>query len=101
MALVPFPVVTVTSTIPTTPAGESALIDVALLTANRAAAVPPKLAAPAPVKLVPVIVTVVPPAGDPPFGLTAVTVGVAGAMVPLVVCVAVCAGLPLSVALIV
>ena len=45
---------TVTSTVPV-PAGESAMIEVALLTVNDAAAVLPNLTAVAPVKLVPVM----------------------------------------------
>jgi hypothetical protein len=66
--------VTVTSTAPD-PAGEVAVIDVALVTVNVLAAVPPKLTAVAPVKLVPAIVTEVPPAAGPEDGLTRVTVG--------------------------
>ena len=57
MALVPPGVVTVTSTAPALPAGEVAVICVALLTVNEVAAVPPNFTAVAPVKLVPVIVT--------------------------------------------
>jgi hypothetical protein len=67
-------VVTVMSTVPV-PAGEVAVIWVALLTVKDAAAVPPKLTAVAPVKLVPVIFTDVPPAAGPEDGLTFVTVG--------------------------
>ena len=52
--------VTVTSTVPI-PAGEVAVIWVALLTVKEAAALPPKLTAVAPEKLVPVMVTLVPP----------------------------------------
>jgi hypothetical protein len=75
VALLPPPgMVTVTSTAPD-PAGEVAVIDVALLTVNVVAAVPPKLTAVAPVKLVPVIVTEVPPAAGPEDGVTWVTVG--------------------------
>jgi hypothetical protein len=66
--------VTVTSTAPD-PAGEVAVIDVALLNANVLAAMPPKLTAVAPVKLVPVIVTEVPPAAGPEDGVIPVTVG--------------------------
>ena len=77
VALVPPAVVTVTSTVPAPSAGEVAVIDVALLTVKPAAAVPPKLTAVAPVKPVPVIVTDVPPAVVPLFGLTLVTVGAA------------------------
>jgi hypothetical protein len=62
MALVPPAVVTVTSTVPI-PAGEVAVIWVALLTAKEAAALLPNLTAVAPEKLVPVMVTLVPPGG--------------------------------------
>ena len=51
---------------------------VALLTVNVVAAVVPNFTAVAPVKLVPVMVTVVPPAVGPELGLTAVTVGSGG-----------------------
>ena len=67
------PFVTVTSTTPE-PAGLVAVIWVALSTLNVAAAVP-NLTALAPVKLVPVIVTEVPPAVGPLLGATDVTVG--------------------------
>ncbi len=67
-------VVTLTSTVPV-PAGEVAVICVALLTVNEPAALPPKLTALAPEKFVPVMVTPVPPAAGPVFGLTPVTVG--------------------------
>ena len=60
------------STVPALWAGEVAVIDVALLTVNVAAAVAPKLTAVAPVKPVPVIVTDVPPAVGPFVGLTLV-----------------------------
>ena len=70
-------VVTVMSTVPALPAGDVAVIDVALLTITPVAAVPPKLTAVAPVKLVPVMVTLVPPAIGPLLGETAVTVGAA------------------------
>ena len=75
MALVPPGVVTVTSTAPALPAGDVAVIDVALLTVNEVAAVAPNFTAVAPVKLVPVMVTLVPPAVGPLVGLTPVTVG--------------------------
>ena len=51
------------------------MIEVALTTAKLAAAVPPNDTAVAPVKLLPVMVTLVPPAIGPAFGLTALTVG--------------------------
>ena len=57
------------------PAGEVAVIWVALLTVKELAAVPPNRTTVAPEKLVPVMVTLVPPAGGPVFGLTLVTVG--------------------------
>ena len=57
------------------PAGAVAVIWVALLTVKEPAALLPNLTAVAPVKLVPVMVTLVPPDGGPVFGLTLVTVG--------------------------
>jgi hypothetical protein len=54
------PLGVVTDTLPVEPFAGTADIEVALITANEAAAVPPKLTAVAPVKLVPVMVTVVP-----------------------------------------
>ena len=57
------------------PAGDVAVIEVALLTVNDVALVPPNRTAVAPVKLVPVIVTLVPPAGAPLVGESDVTVG--------------------------
>ena len=76
-ALVPFGVVTVTSTAPAACAGDVAVIEVAFTTAKLAAAVPPNDTAVAPVKLVPLMVMLVPPAAGPEFGLTPVTVGAA------------------------
>jgi hypothetical protein len=76
VALVPPGVVTVTSTVPA-PAGEVAVICVALLTVNVVAAVAPNFTAVVPVKFVPVMVTTVPPAAGPLAGLTSVTVGAA------------------------
>ena len=69
--------VTVTSTVPV-PAGEVAVIEVALLTANEAALALPNLTTVAPVKLAPVIVTLVPPAGGPLLGEIVVTAGGGG-----------------------
>jgi hypothetical protein len=60
-ALVPPTVVTVTSTVPV-PAGETAVIELAELTVKLVALVAPNLTAFAPVKPVPLTVTVVPPA---------------------------------------
>jgi hypothetical protein len=74
MALVPPAVVTATSTVPT-PVGEVAVIWVALSTVKEPAALLPNLTAVAPEKLVPVMVTLVPPDVGPVFGLTLVTVG--------------------------
>ena len=72
MAEVPPAVTTVTSTTPV-PAGLVAVIWVSETTVNAAAWVPPKFTAVAPVKLAPVIVTCVPPAGVPTAGLIPVT----------------------------
>jgi hypothetical protein len=52
-----------------------AVIWVALLTVNEVAAVLPNLTMVAPVKLLPVIVTLVPPVVGPVFGPIDVTVG--------------------------
>jgi hypothetical protein len=52
-----------------------AVIEVALLTVNELAAVAPNLTAVAPVKLVPVTVTLVPPPAGPTLGDTEVTAG--------------------------
>ncbi len=75
VALVPDGVVTVTSTGPAAPAGLVAEIEVSLLTVELVAAVPPKLTAVAAAKLVPVMVTEVPPAVGPLLGATELTVG--------------------------
>jgi hypothetical protein len=56
-------------------AGERALIVVLFTTRNEVAAVVPNLTTVAPVKSLPVIVTLVPPAVGPLFGLTDVTTG--------------------------
>jgi hypothetical protein len=56
-----------------------AVIWVALLTVNEVAAVLPNLTMVAPVKLLPVIVTLVPPMVGPAFGPIDVTVGAASA----------------------
>ena len=76
MALVPPGVVTVTSTAPAVPAGDVAVIEVALTTVKEAL-VPPNFTALALLKLVPVMVTLVPPAVGPLAGVIAVTVGTA------------------------
>jgi len=71
---VPLGLVTVTSTVPV-PAGEVAVIEVAELTVKLVALIAPNFTAVAPVKLVPVRVTVVPPAVGPDVGEIALTVG--------------------------
>lgn len=63
-----------TSTVPV-PAGEVAVIWFGLLTVKELAGVPPKVTPVAPVKFVPLMVTLVPPTDRPVFGLTLVTVG--------------------------
>src|SRR3954470_17647325 len=63
------------STAPAACAGDDAVICVGLSTVKLAAAVPPKFTAVAPVRSVPVIATLVPPAVEPEVGLTPVTVG--------------------------
>lgn len=73
--LLPLGVVTVMSTTPAASAGEVAVIEVALLTVNELALAEPNCTAVAPVKLEPVIATLVPPAGGPIAGATALTVG--------------------------
>jgi hypothetical protein len=74
------PTVTVTSTTPADPAGETAVSEVVLQLVGVAAAVGPNVTvfdAHVALKLVPVITTLVPPAIGPTVGETAVTVGVA------------------------
>ena len=77
VVLVPPAVVTVTSTVPALPAGAVAVIWVVLLTVTLLAAFEPKLTEAPPVKLVPVIVTVVPAVVGPAVGLMLATVGCA------------------------
>ncbi len=74
MAEVPPGPITVTSTVPV-PAGLTAVIELSLLNVKLVAGVVPKSTAVASVKLVPVIVTNVPPAPGPNAGLTPVTAG--------------------------
>ena len=81
VALVPPGVVTVISTMPPEPEGDVAVIEVALTTVTLVALLAPNFTPVAPVKFVPVMVTAVPPALDPPFGDTAVTAGTGGLMV--------------------
>lgn len=76
VALVPPTVVTRTSTVPV-PAGDVAVIWVALSTVKPVAGVAPNTTALTPERLVPVIVTDVPPAAGPLVGAIDVTVGAA------------------------
>ena len=69
--------VTVTLTVPD-PAGEIAVIWVSLLTEKLVAVFGPNATAVAFVKLLPLIVTVVPPAAEPEVGLMLVTAGGCG-----------------------
>ena len=75
--------VTVTVTAPALPAGVVAVIDVLLTTTTLVAAVPPNVTVAPLAKFVPVIVTAVPPATGPLFGLTFVTVGKTAYVNPL------------------
>jgi hypothetical protein len=77
VALVPVPMVLVTDTVtlPAVPAGLTALMVVELVTVYDVAAVAPNFTAVAPVRPVPVMVTVVPPAAGPLVGLIDETVG--------------------------
>jgi hypothetical protein len=67
--------VTVTVTAPAVPTGVVAVIVVAFTTTTLVAAALPNVTVAPVTKLVPVIVTAVPPAVDPLLGLTLVTVG--------------------------
>jgi hypothetical protein len=67
--------VTVTVTAPAVPDGVVAVIDVLLTTTTLVAAVLPKVTVAPEAKFVPVMVTAVPPATGPVFGLTLLTVG--------------------------
>jgi len=69
----------VTVTAPEACAGVTAVIEVPLVTFTLDAAAPPKLTVAPETKLVPLIVTELPPAAGPVFGETPVTVG-AGAV---------------------
>ena len=77
MLLVPPPVATMTSTVPSAPAGAVAEIELSLLTVN-CAALAPKSTVVAKVNPVPVIATVLPPVFGPDAGLTPVTGALAG-----------------------
>ncbi len=75
-ALIPPEVVTKTLAVPAVPpAAVIAVIVVAFTTVTLVAAMPPMVTAVAPVKLVPVMVKLVPPAVVPVFGEIEVTVG--------------------------
>jgi hypothetical protein len=63
--------------VPAVPAGDVAVIWVELFTVNETAAVVSNFTSVASVKLVPVIITDVPPAVEPEVGLMLVTVGAA------------------------
>jgi hypothetical protein len=67
--------VTVTVTAPALPAGVVAVIVVLFTTTTLVAAAPPKATVAPEAKFVPVIVTAIPPAVDPLFGDTLLTVG--------------------------
>ena len=75
IALVPPGVATVTFTVPADSAGDAVVIEVGEFTLKLVALADPNLTVVAPVKLVPVIVTEVPPATGPFFGDSLVTVG--------------------------
>ena len=79
VADVPPAVVTVTWTVPAVPDGLMADTDVSEWTVTPVAGLEPKSTAVVPVRLVPLMVTLVPPAVDPAPGLTPVTVGAGGA----------------------
>ena len=78
IADVPPGVVTVTSTIPAAPAGEVAVISPSLTTVTSVAAFVPKSTAVAPVRLLPSMVTDVPPLTGPEVGATELIVGTGG-----------------------
>jgi len=80
--LTPAPVLMVTPTAPAVEAaGLTAVIDVGLFTVKLVAAVLPNVTAVAPVKPLPAMATVVPPASGPPAGVSPVMTGRAGAAV--------------------
>ena len=78
------PTVTVTVTAPALPAGVVAVIVVAFTTTTFVAAALPNVTVAPDAKFVPVIVTAVPPAVDPVFGLTLLTVGATTYVYPFV-----------------
>jgi len=67
--------VTITFTAPAAWAGAVAVIDVLPVTLTPVAAVPPRLTVVPEAKFVPVMVTAVPPAAGPEFGVIELTVG--------------------------
>jgi len=75
MALVPIGVVTLTSTVPSGSAGDTAVIEVEEFTVELTAAADPKFTAVAPLKLAPAILTVVPSTVEPWLGDTFLTSG--------------------------
>ena len=74
LPLCPF-TVTVTVTAPALPAGVVAVMVVLFTTTTVVAAVPPNVTVAPAAKFVPVSVTAVPPAVDPLFGVTLLSVG--------------------------
>ena len=70
--------VTITSTVPADSAGEVAVMEVVLTTVTPVAATVPNFTVLPALKLVPVMVTVVPPVVGPVLGVTLVTVGAGG-----------------------
>ena len=76
LPLCPLPV-TATVTAPALPAGVVAVIVVLFATTTLVAAAPPNVTVAPAAKFVPVSVTAVPPAVDPLFGVTLLTVGIA------------------------
>ena len=80
VALVPPATLTVTSTVPADSAGEVAVIEVVELTTTPVPATVPNFTPVTPLKPVPVMVTLVPPAVNPEVTVRPVTVGVGGAV---------------------
>jgi hypothetical protein len=76
LPLVPLLLVTVNVTVPALPAGVVAVMVAPFTTVTVAAAMFPNVTVAPAAKFVPVIVTAVPPAVDPLFGVTLLTVGV-------------------------
>jgi hypothetical protein len=75
LVAVPHGVVIETSRVPAEPGGVTAVTFVALTTVTPMAATPPTVTEVVPVRFVPVIVMVVPPATGPATGATLVIVG--------------------------